>query len=327
VAWAQQGHLGKVLWALGTCYKRRPSIGKVTREQPLPAGLDYDLWCGPAPKKPLHRKNLHYDWHWVWDTGNGDIGNQGPHQMDIARWFLGEDALSPGVLAIGGRLGYIDDGETPNTMVVRHDYPRAPLYFEVRGLPDKAGASAMSTYRGIQVGVLVQYEDGEIRVPNYTAAAAFGRDGKMLQRWGAFSAPKNGPDPGKPDNRGQVSHHTNWIQAIRSRKPSDLHCESLEGHLSTSLCHTANISYRLGAQADPGVIRDKVKGSKEAADALERMIEHLRTNGVNVAEDKLVLGEHLRMDPKTERFLDNEEANKLLTQVYREPYVVPPQNA
>ena len=175
------------------------------------------------------------------------------------------------------------------------------------------------------MGALVQYEDGEIRIPNYSGAAAFGRDGTMLKRWGTFLAPKNGPDPGKPDNRGEVSHHANWIQAVRSRKPSDLHCEALEGHLSTALCHTANISYRLGVKADPGVIRDKIQGSKEATDSLERMIEHLRINGVNVAEDKLVLGEHLRMDPKTERFLDNEEANKLLTRVYREPYVVQPQ--
>ena len=151
VAWARQGHLGKILYALGTCYKRRGSIGKVSGPQPIPANIDYDLWCGPAPMKPLLRKNLHYDWHWIWDTGNGDIGNQGPHQMDQCRWFLGEDALSPSVLAIGGRLGYSDDGETPNTLVVVHEYPRAPLYFEVRGLPDKAGAERMSVYRGIGV--------------------------------------------------------------------------------------------------------------------------------------------------------------------------------
>ena len=147
----------------------------------------------------------------------------------------------------------------------------------------------------------------------------------MIKRWGSFAAPKNGPDPGKPDNSGQASHHANWIKAIRSRQASDLNCEALEGHLSTALCHTANISYRLGAKAEPGEIRDKIKGSKEAVDSLERMIEHLRANGVNVAVDKLVLGEHLRMDPKTEQFIGNEEANKLLTRNYRVPYVVTPQ--
>ena len=122
VKWGQAGNLGKLLWARGTCYKRRPSIGKVDGPTPFPAGIDQDLWFGPAQVKPLMRKKLHYDWHWVWDTGNGDLGNQGIHQMDIARWFLGETALSPKIWSVGGRLGYIDDGETPNTMFAVHDY-------------------------------------------------------------------------------------------------------------------------------------------------------------------------------------------------------------
>jgi hypothetical protein len=273
--------------------------------------------------KPLRRKRLHYDWHWIWDTGNGDLGNQGIHQMDIARWFLGATTLSPKVFAVGGRLGYVDDGETPNTMFLFHDYPQAPLIFEVRGLPDKSGADKMSTFRGQGVGVVLQYQDGEIRIPNYVAAAAFSHDGKMIKRWGTYAAPKDGPDPGQPDNSGQETHHTNWIRAIRSRKPSDLHAPALEGHLSSALCHTPNISYRLGTRAEPGVIRDKIKGSKEATDSLERMIEHLRANGVNLNEDRLILGEFLRMDVKTERFLDNDEANKQLTRPYRAPFVVP----
>src|SRR3989442_15287400 len=116
-------------------YKRRPSIGKVNGPQSIPAHIDYDLWCGPALKLALMRKKLHYDWHWVWPTGCGDLGNQGIHQMDMARWALGANALSPRVFSVGGRLGYVDDGETPNTQFVFHDYPQAPLIFEVRGLP------------------------------------------------------------------------------------------------------------------------------------------------------------------------------------------------
>src|SRR6187401_2205023 len=137
LAWTKEGNLGKILWARGTCYKRRPTIGKVAQETPWPESIDKDLWYGPAPIKPLMRSKLHYDWHWVWDTGNGDLGNQGIHQMDIARWFLGEDALSPSVFALGGRLGYVDDGETPNTMFLVHGYEKAPLIFEVRGLPSE----------------------------------------------------------------------------------------------------------------------------------------------------------------------------------------------
>ncbi|HEX5176016.1 MAG TPA: gfo/Idh/MocA family oxidoreductase, partial [Chthoniobacteraceae bacterium] len=321
--WASEGNLGKILWVRGTCYKRRASIGKVDGEQPIPAGVDYDLWCGPAPKKPLMRTKLHYDWHWVWDTGNGDLGNQGIHQMDIARWFLGEDALSPKVFSVGGRVGYVDDGETPNTMFLVHDYPKAPLIFEVRGLPSKTDSKQMDQYRGASIGVVVQFEGGHLLIPNYTSVAAYDKDDKMIKRWGSFPAPKDGGDPGAPDNSGQESHFANFIRAVRSRKPSDLNAEILEGHLSSALCHTGNISHRLGKKMAPGAIREKIKANKEAVDSFERMAEHLQANNVNIANEQLALGEFLQMDPKTERFIGNANADKLLTRDYRAPFVVP----
>lgn len=324
VQWAQAGGLGKLLWARATCYKRRTSIGKVSGEQPIPAGIDYDLWCGPAPLRPLMREKLHYDWHWVWDTGNGDLGNQGIHQMDVARWFLGETALSPKVFSVGGRLGYIDDGETPNTMFVMHDYANAPLIFEVRGLPKSPEAKdQMDQYRGASVGLIVQYENGHIAVPNYEMAAAFDQKGKMIKRWGDFPAPKDSPDPGAPDNSGQESHYANFIKAVRSRKTSDLNAQILEGHLSSALCHTGNISYRLGQKASPDVIREKVNGNKEAADSLARMTEHLAAHRIDIANDQLTIGEFLQMDPATERFIGQPKADKLLTREYRAPFVVP----
>src|SRR5471032_3375886 len=135
VAWVRAGNLGKITASRGFCYERRNSIGKTTGPQPVPATADYNLWCGPAQVVPLRRKRLHYDWHWINATGNGDVGNQGIHQMDVARWFLGEPGLPRHTLSVGGRLGYEDDGETPNTQVVVHDYATAPLIFEVRGLP------------------------------------------------------------------------------------------------------------------------------------------------------------------------------------------------
>src|SRR2546422_5159278 len=151
VAWIREGNLGKIKVARGLCYKPRGSIGKVDGPQPIPANIDYDLWCGPALKLPLMRKKLHYDWHWVWNTGCGDLGNQGIHEMDVARWFLGAMELSPRVFAVGGRLGYVDDGETPNTMLIYHDYPDAPLIFEVRGLPSERGSKEMDRYKGAQI--------------------------------------------------------------------------------------------------------------------------------------------------------------------------------
>ncbi len=324
VAWSQAGNLGKLIWARGTCYKRRPSIGKVTEPTPWPAGIDQDLWFGPAPVKPLMRAKLHYDWHWVWDTGCGDLGNQGIHQMDIARWFMGESALSPKIWSVGGRLGYIDDGETPNTMFAVHEYEKAPLIFEVRGLPSDSKSKNMDDYRGnAGVGVYLQYENGHIEVPSYTAAAAFGKDGKMVKRFGNFPAPKDGTDPGKPDTEGQDTHHANWTKSIRSRKSGELNAEITEGHLSSALCHTANISYRLGKKQAPGAILEKVKADKNATDSYERMVEHLAKNEVDIAKDHLTLGEFLTMDPKTEKFVGNAEADKLLTRDYRKPYVVP----
>ncbi len=166
VAWVRAGNLGRIKVARGLCYKPRNSIGKVTAPTAIPANIDYDLWCGPAPMVPLMRSRLHYDWHWVWDTGNGDLGNQGIHQMDIARWFLGEQTLSPKIFSIGGRLGYVDDGQTPNTQFVFHDYDVAPLIFEVRGLPEKKGAPQMDKYRGGSVAVIIESENGHVQEPN-----------------------------------------------------------------------------------------------------------------------------------------------------------------
>src|SRR5262245_25287423 len=121
VEWVRAGNIGKITAARGFCYKARNSIGKVSGPQQVPANINYDLWTGPAPLVAPHRnfaKNgpVHYDWHWVYLYGNGDVGNQGIHQMDVCRWFLGE-GMPKRTLSVGGRLGYIDDGDTPNTQV------------------------------------------------------------------------------------------------------------------------------------------------------------------------------------------------------------------
>lgn len=324
VKWAQAGGLGKLLWARGTCHRRRPNIGKCDGPLPWPAGIDQDLWFGPAQVKPIMRKKLHYDWHWVWDTGNGDLGNQGVHQFDIARWFMGENALSPKVWSVGGRLGYVDDGETPNTMFTVHEYEKAPLIFEVRGLPQQTGTEKMDIYRGtVSVGVYLQYEGGHIEVPNYVGCGVFDKQGKLMKAYGAFKA-KDGDESAKSETAGRdESHHQNWANAIRNRKREELHAEITEGHLSSALCHTSNISYVLGRKQAPGEILEKVKANREAADSFERMKEHLAKNGVDIAKEQLTLGEFLTMDPKTEKFIGNAAADKLLTREYRKPYVVP----
>ena len=306
VEWVRAGNLGKIKVARGLCYKPRGSIGKVDGEQSIPAGVDYELWCGPALKLPLMRKNLHYDWHWVWNTGCGDLGNQGIHEMDVARWFLGVMELSPRVLTVGGRLGYVDDGETPNTMVIYHDYPAAPLIFEVRGLPTKKGDKGMDRYKGAGIGIVIECEGGHVTVPSYSGATAYDKAGEQLKKWS-----------------GSQDHYANFIKAVRSRKKEDLNADILEGHLSSALCHTGNISYRLGKKAAPAAVREAIKGDKGFDESFGRMAEHLAANEVDLATEQVTLGIPLKMDPKTERFLDNDPANALLTRPYRPGFVVP----
>jgi len=308
IAYLHDGSLGKIKLARGLCYKRRASIGKVTGPQPIPPNIDYDIWCGPAPKEPLMRAKLHYDWHWVWPTGCGDLGNQGIHQMDIARWALGETELSPRVFSIGGRFGYIDDGTTPNTQLVFHDYKKAPLIFEVRGLPMQKGMSKeqMDKYKGASIGVVIDCEHGHMVIGSYESAIVFDNDWKEIKKFA-----------------GDASHYENFIKAVRSRKSSDLNADILEGHLSSALCHTANISYRLGSQESPDKIREKIKGDKDAQESFDRFSTHLDANGVDLNATKATFGMLLKMDRKTERFPWNAKANALLTRQYRKPFVVP----
>ncbi|HVY71398.1 MAG TPA: Gfo/Idh/MocA family oxidoreductase, partial [Verrucomicrobiae bacterium] len=308
IAWVKAGNLGKITVARGLCYKPRLSIGKVEGVQTVPDHIDYNLWCGPAPMDPLRRARLHYDWHWIWNYGCGDLGNQGIHQMDIARWYLGEQQLSARVFSLGGRFGYEDDGETPNTQIVWHDFPTAPLIFEVRGLSEKKGAKDMDKYKGGSVAVIIHCEGGYVLIPNYSSATAFDKQGMEIKKWS-----------------GATDHYENFINAVRSRKHTDLHADILEGHLSSALCHTGNISYRLGARKSPDEIREKIQSHKGAEESLGRMREHLAANEVNLGQTPPILGEFLEMDPATERFTNNREADALLIRHYRRPFVVPQQ--
>ncbi|MHC4756754.1 MAG: Gfo/Idh/MocA family oxidoreductase, partial [Planctomycetota bacterium] len=156
----QKGNIGKIKLARGFCYKSRKSIGKVTGVQQVPESIDYNLWTGPAPLTPLMRERLHYNWHWVWPTGNGDFGNQGVHEVDLCRWVIGQNTLPENVISVGGRFGYDDDGTTPNTQISILDYKPVPIIFEVRGLPLGKGSSGKSSYKGIRIGIVIECENG-----------------------------------------------------------------------------------------------------------------------------------------------------------------------
>jgi len=305
--WLKAGNLGKITLARGFCYKRRESIGKSTEPLKIPEGVDFDLWCGPAPKKAPVRKRLHYDWHWFWDTGNADIGNQGIHEVDQCRWALGQTGIAPRAMSIGGRFGYEDDAETPNTQIAFIDYKPAPMIFEVRGLPrgKEGDQKAMDNYKGISIGICIECEGGY-----FAGGWAYDKDGKKVRQF-------------KRDNG--ASHHANFIKALRSRKPADNPADILEGHLSAGVFHMANISYRLGKELPAGEVAEKVKADPQNAEAFERFKAHLAANGVDVDKAKPVLGPWLDFDAEKERFTGAmaDEANKYVRREYRAPFVVP----
>ena len=309
VDWMKAGNLGKALIGRAVVYNRRGSIGKVDATPPVPKGIDLDLWCGPAPLEAPHRKQFHYDWHWFWQTGNGEMANNGIHEIDIVRWILGKNELSSSVMSVGGRFGYVDDAETPNTQFAIHNYGDVMMIMEVRGLPSKPASPKMDSYKTQSIGWIIECEGGYL-----AHTTAYDKDGKVIKKF---------TGGGIPEKQMQADHFSNFIDAVRSRKVSDLHADIEEGHLSTALCHTPNISYRLGRKADPDAIKAALKSDPAAMDTFERFKEHLAVNEVNLSMDQAVLGMPLKMDPKTEQFIDNAEANAMLKRTYRAPYVMP----
>jgi hypothetical protein len=232
--------------------------------------------------------------------------------------------VAPRVWSIGGRVGYVDDGETANTQIVYQDYDKAPLIFEVRGLPAGKDSKEMDKYRGASIGVVVQYENGHIVVPNYNDAYAYDKDGKEIQK---FTLKKEkGEKAEKPaDDAGdkRENHFGNFIESVIAQNPEKINGKILDGHLSSAMCHTGNISYRLGQKKNQDELKEAIKGSKEGMDSLNRMLGHLEANGVDPNMEKLTLGEFLKMDVQTEKFIGNADADKMLTRDYRAPYVVP----
>jgi predicted dehydrogenase len=306
VAYVRSGALGKIQHVIATCYKRRPSIGKLDKPLVIAPHIDYDLWCGPAAKSDLYRPNLHYDWHWDLNTGNGDLGNQGIHQMDIARWFLGANTLSRKVTSIGARIGYEDAGNSPNTQIVLHDFAEGPLMFEVRGLPEKTGSEEMSTYQGIRVGVLVKCENGYVRIPSYSEATAYDNDDKELKTW---------------DEGGD--HFGNFLEAVAKRDPKILNAEVTEGYLSSALCHTGMVAHQLGKPIPFAEIASSNSGQPLLSDAIVRLQEHLEANGLNKDSTLFKAGAPLAMNPSTEKFIGDDAANALLHREDRAPFKIP----
>jgi predicted dehydrogenase len=304
IEYVRSGKLGKVTVARGLCYKGRQSIGKVGTPGKPPSTANYDLWLGPAvARKDVPRERFHYDWHWQWEYGNGDIGNQGVHEMDKARWGLGKTTLPTSVVGLGGRFGYEDDGETPNTQLCFYDYGDAQLVFEVRGLKTE-------NFKGAKVGNIFHGTEGYAVSNSYSSGTIFDLKGNKVTSF-----------------EGDGDHFDNFVKAVRSRKHTDLTADIQDGHLSAALCHLGNISYRMGKTAPLGKKPTELVKVREAEEAFVRFEQHLTDNGVPLDKTSFKLGATLTVDPKTETFTNgSKDANALLSRKPRKGFTVP-QNA
>ncbi len=259
----REGVIGDLYMAKGLCFKRRKSIGRMP-DEPVPPGIDWDMFLGPAQMKPFSKNKYAYNWHWFWDTGNGDIGNQGVHEMDLARWGMGELGMPKTVFSSGGKYLYDDDQETPNTQFATLDYGDRQIQFEVRGL-----------LTGPEGGL-------PVKPGNTVGDLYFGSEGWMLYDHGGFKVYK-GEDQAKVMEEtgggdGTLLHMENFLKACRSRNQRDLNADVEIGVISANLCHLANISYRVGRK--------------------------------------------LTLTADGRGFVNDAEANRLLTREYRPPYVV-----
>jgi predicted dehydrogenase len=297
----QSGKYGKLLVSKGYCCKPRWSIGTKPIEKP-PATLDYNIWLGPAPEQPFHRNLVHYNWHWFWDFGNGDIGNQGVHEMDVARWAIKDATLPSRVWSLGGRFlpDGKDQGQTPNMQLAVLEFGDVLLIFETRGLVGKPGAPKQNVSNEF-----------------YTTEGMI-RDGKFY--------PKNGGSPedveGGEARVAPGGAFGAFIAAMRSRKPEDINCDAEVGHYSSALCHLSNASYRLGEPQPFNKQTKTIGDNKQVVEAFQNLRENLQAVKIDLDNETYQLGRTLTFNAKTERF-DDEEANALITRKYRAPFTVP----
>jgi hypothetical protein len=280
-AWIKEGHIGKPRSAHVLWYEYRPGIGRAAPH--TPANLDYDLYCGPAAAEPLTRPRLHYDWHWFWSTGDGDLGNSGVHPIDACRMLAGISGLPRRALGLGGRFGVDDSAETPNTQLCLFEDP-LPMVVENRNLPMKSGLKAMDQLRGIREGFILECEGGSF----------------VGLRGGGWIHDAEGKRVRQFVGDGGSGHLANFLAAVRSRRTADLNAPATEGHASSSYCHLGNLSWRLGRGASLASCRDAVRGHPHAAETLDRLQQHLAANDVDLKRSQFVLGPGLEVDGATD---------------------------
>jgi predicted dehydrogenase len=244
----REGLIGDVYYGRGLCYKWRDTIGR-TPEEPVPQGVHYDLWLGPARQRPFSRNRFHYNWHWNWEYGNGDMGNQGVHEMDVCRWLLGVK-YPVKISATGGHFMFDDDQETPNTLVASFEFDaagkRKMMVFEVRHWISNHESWLGGEKPGNTVGTLFYGSKG------YMACSAGG--------YRTWLGKEQQEGPGRVESK---DHFGNFVAAVRERKRSALNAEIEEGAISCTLIHLANISYRLGRTLHFDAASMRCRGDEE----------------------------------------------------------------
>lgn len=298
----KSGQYGKLLVSKGYCCKPRWTIGYKPIKTP-PAHLDFNIWLGPAPSQPYHENLVHYNWHWFWDFGNGDMGNQGVHEIDMARWAIG-GTLPRSVVSLGGRWvdekDFHDQGQTPNQIVSLFDYGDSLLLFETRGLVGKG-----KQYPQI-VSNELYFEAGVVRGGMFYPKGQ--KEGQPLVKVDYHFHPG--------------SHFANFINACKSRRYTELNADIEEGHLSAALCHLGNISYRMGGPQRFEKPTD-FSNNQVVGDSIMTLLENTKAIGVEPEKTTLWVGPKLEFDAAKEKFVNNPAADALLTRSYRKPFEVP----
>lgn len=304
----KEGNIGKIQAVYGTCFRNRQSIGKVDKRITPPAELDYDLWLGPAQDKPIFRPQIHYDWHWDYNTGDGDIGNQGPHELDLMAWCLGDPGLPKEMFSYGGRFGWDDAGDTANMQGAIFELAGVPCTFEVNNMWMTPKRNVAAVYKGIRVGVIVTCENGEFR-GGRGGGYVVGPDGKT----------KIAKFPGDAG----AGHMKNFFEVIRSRKTSDLAAPIAHAHKSAALAHYANVSINCGEQVPLDKLATALPQSDTLADMVERQQAQLKGWEIDFSKTTCAVGETMKIDPKTGAVSGSAAAEASNQPQYRKGYEVP----
>ncbi len=308
------GELGKIKYVRCNRYGKRASIGRRKTPLEIPKSVDYDLWLGPAQDLSLYRDKFHYDWHWDWNLGNGELGNWGPHIIDDLRNVVFRDKVKypKRVLAGGGRLGWDDAGTSPNTHFVYMDCGDIPVIMDVHNLPRGKGVNGGDVYKRRRTNsfLVVECENGYY-AGGRGGGRAYDQDGKVLKKF-------------KGDAGG--AHAQNFIDAMRSRKKEQLNAEIEDIHLSSAWCHLGNISYRLGNQYSREQAEAQVVDFQGWNDVIADFHEHLKANEIDAGAGDIKLGAMLEIDAEKETFVGasaTTPALNLLRRQYRRGYEVP----